>query len=44
MGIFDWGSETTEQYIECRQCGQTTNNPNQPCPDCDSTETVVYNF
>jgi len=44
MSILDWGAKTAEQYIECRQCGQTIDDPSQPCPECNSTETAVYNL
>jgi rubrerythrin len=44
MGILDWGLGTDEQYIECRQCGQTVDSPDEPCPFCGCTEIAEYDF
>ncbi|NHX41901.1 hydrogenase maturation nickel metallochaperone HypA [Haloarcula sp. R1-2] len=35
---------TTERYTECRQCGQTVDDPDQPCSCCGSTEVASYTF
>ena len=44
MSLLDWGLGVDDQYIECRQCGYTVDNPAASCPGCGSTEIAVYDF
>ncbi len=36
-------SDDTVLY-ECRNCGTTLEDPDEPCEECGSTETAAYEF